>query len=154
MENLDQPLCPFNAIKDFIIFADHKTADRGGVAGSDTVPGRNSAPHTSRSCDYQAFQPPGCASRFCAYPPRERWVGDAAAYNIRQRLAFCKYPLREKWVFDVVACVVRLDCRGPDRQHHIPTSHEVGMQHQTRLVLFCRQQHQDPPLTRWVCAKS
>jgi hypothetical protein len=37
----------------------------------------------------------GCASGFRAYPPRERWVGDAAAYNrsdVRQRLAFLHIP--------------------------------------------------------------
>ena len=106
----------------------------------------------------------GCASRFCAYPPRERWVGDAAAYNrsdVPQRLAFCKYPLREKWVVDVVACVVRLDCRGPDRQHHVPTSNEVGMQHQSRLVVGsnikthlsrdCVKRNKNPPTGRLGC---
>jgi len=55
---------------------------------------------------------PGCASGFSAYPPRERWVGDAAAYNksdARQRLAFLHIPtLWEVGMFDVVACIVRI----------------------------------------------
>ena len=60
---------------------------------------------------------------FRAYPPRERWVGDAAAYNrsdVRQRLAFLYIPLREKWVGDVMACVVRL---GLSRARQATTSH-------------------------------
>ena len=47
------------------------------------------------------------------------------------------YPLRQKWVGDAIACIVRLGLvSGQHRlQHHIPTSHEVGMKRQTRSVV-------------------
>ena len=48
----------------------------------------------------------GCRSGFRAYQPRERLVGDAAAYNNQMCVnvsRFCTYPLREKWVLDAVA---------------------------------------------------
>ncbi len=49
---------------------------------------------------------------------------------------FCTYPLREKWVCGVVACVVRLGLsRAREATTSLTTSHEVGMQHQTRFVV-------------------
>jgi hypothetical protein len=78
-----------------------------------------------------------------AYPPRQRWVFDAGAYN-----GFF-------WLFT--------SCK-PDRgyksgagrlQHQAPTSDEVGMQEggRERLVCVgCNIKH--PPLTRWVCRKA
>jgi len=62
-----------------------------------------------------------------AYPPRERWVPDAAAYKPAESLDPA-YPPRQRWVLDAAAYktndAFRHICR---LQHHEPTSHEVGM---------------------------
>jgi hypothetical protein len=47
---------------------------------------------------------PPAAVFFLAYPPRQRWVSDVAAYNAAGgRRVFLAYPPRERWVADVVA---------------------------------------------------
>ena len=62
---------------------------------------------------------------------------------------FSTYPLREKWVGDVVACIVRIGLSRPDsQQHHVPTSHEVGMERETHFVVGDNITY--PLLTKWV----
>ena len=44
--------------------------------------------------------------RFFSYPPRQRWVPDAPAYNeYACRPFFFSYPPRQRWVPDAPACI-------------------------------------------------
>jgi len=70
------------------------------------------------------------ASPFRAYPPREKWVGDAPAYRRALPKLFA-YPPRERWVggapaYDETLPIKEVSLEGYSIRN--PTSHEVGME--------------------------
>ena len=87
------------------------------------------------------LQPTGraAARRITAYPPRERWVHDATAYDLRWRtpdrharkVHSINNPPLTRWVCAAEPFVCRL-------HHHGPTSDEVGMRENvTRIPTNC-----------------
>jgi hypothetical protein len=94
------------------------------------------------------------ARRLPAYPPRQRWVVDAAAYikeltskPIGPQFARVgcniKDPPLTRWVCggrSSTSSRASSPCRP---EHQRPTSHEVGME-RAGVAAFCRLEHQRP----------
>jgi len=72
--------------------------------------------------------------RFSRIPTSSEVGLDVAAYNEAFNAA---YPLREKWVGEVVTCIAphRTVSRTDRLEHHVPTSHKVGMERARRPAL-------------------
>ena len=60
------------------------------------------------------------AAQFLSYPPRQRWVLDAAAYR-KERGAILSYPPRQRWDLDA-----GVYSKERDANSVIPTSSEMG----------------------------
>jgi hypothetical protein len=89
----------------------------------------------------------GCASESSSYPPRQRWVADAGAYNLPPLPAAASesssYPPRQRWVADAGA------------YNRAPHTFLVRLAPASRTGRSTRRAHvgcniTDPPLTRWV----
>jgi len=98
-------------------------------------------------------------SQSCGYPPRQRWVADAGAYETTQGPTL-SYPPRQRWDRDVIAYARASYCSAG----LMAGAFHVGVSHPplTRWVcagsagrrLLVGYNIRDPPLTRWVCAGS
>jgi hypothetical protein len=71
-------------------------------------------------------------SHFGTYPLREKWVGHVATYNRSNvgnvSLGFAHTHFVRSGSVMLSPALCALDPLSPDRlQHHVPTSHEVGM---------------------------